>query len=207
MKKQLLIFACLGFITSALAQEKETNSKKITYGIKAGLNLSSQSGYFSNDTKSKLNYHVGFFAELRLSEKFAIQPELHYSVQGAEFDIESNLFGNFVISDTYRYINVPIMAKYFVTEKLSAEVGPQIGYLVSAERDFNLSSFSTDLTGGARVDFGVNFGLGYKLSKHLSVGARYNLGLTEVTGTPTVQQKGSGKLKNSVFQASIGYSF
>ncbi|RZJ55928.1 MAG: PorT family protein, partial [Flavobacterium sp.] len=31
------------------------------------------------------------------------------------------------------YLNVPIMAKYYVIEKLSLEAGPQIGFLLSAK--------------------------------------------------------------------------
>jgi len=214
MKKLSITFLLLlTTFMSVSAQEKDSSDyKKITYGLKGGLNLATPSGYISNDTKSKLSYHVGAFAEIRISEKFAIQPELQYSVQGAEFSVE-NAFpgffsGDFVISDTYRYINLPIMFKYFVIPKLSLEIGPQLGYMLSADRNFEAAPFSPEFTDDTRrIDFGVNFGLGYKLSKHLSIGARYNLGLSKVANSPSVNQSGFGKLKNSVFQASLAYSF
>ncbi|WP_299885688.1 porin family protein [uncultured Lacinutrix sp.] len=214
--KKSSITVLLFFLTmlSVYAQQEEkSNSKKITYGLKGGLNLSTPNGYLTDNTESKLSFHLGAFAEIILSDKFAIQPELQYSIQGAEVNIKTTALGNFTVSDTYEYINIPIMVKYFITEKFNVEVGPQIGYLLNAERDYdimsssNLSSLNNITKDVERIDFGLNFGLGYKLSKHLNVGVRYNLGLSKVVNSPAVTQPKPGKLKNSVFQASIGYSF
>ena len=110
-----VILLFLALISVSAQQEKQANSKKITYGLKGGLNLATPSGYLTNDTGSKLSFHVGAFAEIRLSEKFAIQPELQYSIQGAEINIQTGgSLGDFTVSDTYQYINVPIMVKYFI---------------------------------------------------------------------------------------------
>jgi len=215
MKKLSITFILyLISLINLTAQEDATDdSKKVTFGLKGGLNLATPSGYFIDETKSKLNYHIGAYAEFKLSKKFALQPELQYSVQGAEIDFENPFpllgAGDFVISDTYNYLNLSLMGKYFIIDKLSLEAGPQIGYLLSAERDFEFGPITSDLNDNAnRLDFGVNFGLGYKINKHINFGVRYNLGLVKVVNSPSGNpQEGFGQIKNSVFQASIGYSF
>ena len=54
-----------------------------------------------------------------------------------------------------------------------------------------------------RIDFGVDFGIGYKLEGGLNFGARYNLGLTDIND----EYEEGGTYKNGVFQISLGYFF
>ncbi|MNQ60224.1 hypothetical protein D3C85_744960 [compost metagenome] len=90
------------------------------------------------------------------------------------------------------------MGKYYVTKGLSVEAGPQIGFLLAAKNE------KTDVKDSFNIfDFGVNFGLGYKLDNGLNFGARYNLGLTDINNL----ENSSSKNKNSVFQISVGYFF
>ncbi len=52
------------------------------------------------------------------------------------------------------------------------------------------------------IDFGLNFGLGYKLDSGLNFSARYNLGLSNIDDSDS-----NVETKNSVFQFSVGYFF
>lgn len=54
------------------------------------------------------------------------------------------------------------------------------------------------------IDFGINFGLGYKLASGIFLDARYNLGLSNINDL-----EGSDELKNQnqVIQVSVGYLF
>ena len=90
------------------------------------------------------------------------------------------------------------MGKYYLTKGFSLEAGPQIGFLLSAKNDKTdvKDSFNT-------VDFGVNFGLGYKLDNGLNFGARYNLGLSDINNI----DNSSNKNRIGVFQLSVGYFF
>jgi hypothetical protein len=58
-----------------------------------------------------------------------------------------------------------------------------------------------------RFDAGVNFGASFSITKKLSIQARYNLGLTEVDSRPDSASGRKFNNKNSVFQASLGYTF
>ncbi|GGW55478.1 outer membrane protein with beta-barrel domain [Winogradskyella epiphytica] len=185
MKK--LCFAIL-FATVGLMQQ--TNAQEVQFGAKAGLNVSTFSGGDA-DRNSLIGFHAGFISEIPLSEKFSLQPELLYTTQGSEAN------GNVKVK--VDYIALPIMAKYYLADGFSLEVGPQFSFLVNDKIEFEdsiLPEFDTD---AANIDVGANIGLGYNLGDNMLVQARYNFGITTVAENPDV--------KNSVFQVSLGYKF
>ncbi len=178
MKKVVLVtvIAVLG-LTNVNAQE-------IKFGVKGGLNFAYISGDNTDDIDPITDFNFGLLAEIPISEKISFQPELLYSGQGS--------------SVALNYLNIPLMGKYYLTKGLSLEAGPQIGFLLAAKDD------GTDVKDLYNtVDFGVNFGLGYKLGNGLHFGARYNLGLSNINNIDGF----SDKNKNQVFQLSVGYFF
>lgn len=171
------------------------NAQDVKFGAKVALNVSNISGDDTGDLKSLIGGQFGGFAEIGISDKFAIQPELMYSMQGAKYDGgKTNL----------SYLNVPVMAKYFVAEGFSLEAGPQIGFLLSA-KDKEDGEDSVDMKDELEsIDFGVNFGAGYDFTENLSAGLRYNLGLTNIVKNVPGEDF---KITNNVFSVSLGYKF
>lgn len=187
MKKVFLsLFAVAAIGLSANAQQV------VKFGPKAGVNISSLSG--EADTDMKVGFHVGAFAEIFFTDKFALQPELLYSAQGAkdsDVDVKTNL----------DFINIPIMAKYYVIDNLAVEAGPYVGFLMKAE--FKGDDGSLDIKDHMNtVDFGLGIGANYNLDNGFFGGARYQLGLSDV------QKDNNGDaVKNGVIQISVGYKF
>lgn len=183
MKKILLlaVVTVLGFTN--------VNAQKIKFGAKGGLNFASITGDDSKGSDMVTSFNFGFLSEIPISEKFSFQPELMYSGQGYSFNNNTIALS---------YLNIPLMGKYYIAKGLSLEAGPQIGFLFSAK------NAKTDVKNSFKTfDFGVNFGLGYKLDNGLNFGARYNLGLTDINNL----DNSSNKYKNEVFQISVGYFF
>jgi hypothetical protein len=182
MKKLLLsAFAVCAFAFT-------TNAQEVTFGAKAGLNLANLTGDVEGNSMLAAA-HVGGMAEISFSDKFAVQPEVLFSMQGASSD-----FGDLNLN----YINIPIMAKYFVTEEISLEAGPQIGLLMSAKAD---GEDVKDFYSG--TDFGLNIGAGYKMESGLNFGLRYGIGMSNI-----IDAEGSeADVKNSNIQVSVGYFF
>jgi hypothetical protein len=182
-----------------------SNAQETKFGVKAGVNLATLGGD-AEDVSSKIGFHVGGFAEFKISDKFAIQPELLFSTQGAKeeyseegFDVENKL--------NLSYLNIPVMAKFYVAEKFSLEAGPQIGFLLSAKSKVESGDFSGEVDvkdAYESIDFGVNFGAGYDFTENLSAGIRYNLGLSNIAKTEDGEDF---KMNNSVFSLSVGYKF
>jgi len=196
--KKFLIFTVVAFFGFAAM-----NAQDINFGAKAGVNFASITGDDTSDLDMRTSLHVGVVAEIVISEKFSFQPELLYSAQGAKFKVTG-------YEETYKvdYLNLPLMAKFYVAEGFSLEAGPQIGFLLSAkvEGEEDGTSISFDMKDYVKgIDFGVNLGFGYKLESGLNFGARYNLGFSDLNDSEELF--GTGKKKNSVIQAYVGFFF
>ena len=194
MKKLLLIIAVVLFCFNVTAQDMSTSDEGINFGVKAGVNFATITGDETDGVKSKTSFHIGALVEIPVTEKFSVQPELMYSGQGAKDDSSDDEL-------KLDYINLPIMAKFYVAEGFSLEAGPQVGFLINSkfEVDGQSEDIKDETTG---IDFGVNFGVGYKMETGLNFGARYNLGLSNIWDF-----EGSDNLKNhnGVFQISIWF--
>ncbi len=214
--KKLLVFAVLAsFSIVATAQEES-----IRFGAKAGLNLSNISGdklFGEIDTDSRTSFHIGAVVEIPLGEKFAFAPELVYSAQGFKTEFaESNEFFTFSTEQTTKlnYLNLPLMAKYYIAQGFSIQAGPQIGFLLSAKSegedndDGEITTFDEDIDKNINgIDFGLNVGLGYQLEAGIFFDARYNIGLSDVNDVDFEAGDIEFKNQNSVIQLSVGYKF
>ncbi len=193
MKKSILIALIIGTILTAQAQNK------VQFGVKGGLNIANLTGEDVENSDARTAFHIGAMAEIPLSEKFSFQPEILYSSQGIKENDENAEL-------KLDYLNVPIMMKYYVADKLSIELGPQFGLLLSAdakvegEGEGDVKELFNDF------DFGAGLGLGYKVGNGLNFGLRYNRGLSRVFDD-TLFFAEETKAFNSVFQFSVGYLF
>lgn len=195
MKKLLFITASMLFGLTFM------NAQDVNFGAKAGANFSTISSDNFDSFDSRTAFHLGLVAEIMFSDTFAFQPELVYSSQGSDYS-ETGLEGTVKLD----YLNVPLIAKYYVAEGFSLEAGPQIGLLLSAtdEGEFDGGSYDEDIKDFVKgIDLGVNLGVGYKLDSGLNFGARYNIGLVDVND----EYEEGGTYKNSVLQAYIGFFF
>jgi len=207
MKKVFLTVAAIFAMGVANAQE-------IKFGVKAGLNLSTLTGD-AEDAKSLLGFHVGGLAEFKITDKFSVQPELLFSLQGAKTEYDYNDgFNSASAEEKLRlgYINVPVMAKFYVAPGFSLEAGPQVGFNVTAKNhyDYRFTEFGETVTESGKddykdavetVDFAMNFGAGYEFTQNVFVQARYSLGLTNIA------KDSDADVKNGVLQVSVGYKF
>ena len=203
MKKSLFVIAVSFFLSMTLVgygqQQGEESDKKIKFGVKAGVNFSDITGDDVDSFNGLTAFHIGAVAELPISDTFSVQPELQYSAQGSDYEEES-----FSGSVKANYLNVPVMAKFYVGHGFSVEAGPQVGFLMSAKDEYDGGDEDIkDFLKG--TDFGVNFGVGYTLGSGLNFAARYNLGLSDVNDTDDLD--GGAEYKNSVIQVSVGYFF
>lgn len=202
MKKVLLFaaFAVFAFTTS--------QAQEFRLGAKLGLNLASVGGDGTGGLGSRTSFHIGGLAEIPLMGKFALQPELLYSSEG--FD-----YGGVLTSGSdlkLDYIRIPILAKYYIIEGLSAELGPQFGVLVSADNGGDVKKAYNSF------DAGLAIGATYRLNMGVFFSLRYNKGLTNIYSDDYAKVYGDepyyggwyttgAKSQSNVFQVSAGYSF
>ncbi|NJX15357.1 porin family protein [Tamlana crocina] len=189
MKKTLLValLMALGFFETMHAQT-------VNLGAKAGMNVSSFYGNRSDnqiERNSLIGFHAGFIAEVKFSDAFALQPELLYSRAGAE---EEN-----VVAFQLDYISVPVMAKFYIADRFSLDVGPQFSFLVNDTAKFRFEEIPDYDTDANTFDLALNAGLGIDFAQHWFSQLRYSYGITKVGENPDIN--------NGIFQLSVGYRF
>lgn len=201
MKKivRLLAVACMLSTASLFAQD-------MTYGVKGGINFATFEAN-TGDINSIAGINVGGFVDYAFTEKFSIQPELLFSMQGGAQMVEVPFFNfELKIETNLTYLNVPIMAKYKLTDKFSALFGPQIGFLIAAKTEGEdiIDNFN-------RVDVALNFGGTYELPSGIFFEGRYSLGLSNlVKSNNAVDNEGnstSDNFSNRVLMVGLGYRF
>ena len=101
-----------------------------------------------------------------------------FNQKAGTFTIKDN--SNFVLGSVvskFGYIDIPILAKIYISEKFSFEVGPQIGFNISEKPEFNGSEVESELK---TLDTALIGGFGYQFERGLFIQARYGYGLSEV---------------------------
>lgn len=196
MKKILLLSLLLMGIASAKTAFAQV---QFSLGIKGGVNFANLNVQDAQATwDGRTGFHGGAFALFKLTA-FAIQPELIFSQQGSTVKFQSQ-----DIKANFSYLNVPIIAKFYLPLGLNLQLGPQFGFLTTADSEFNPVSgtqTSTDLTDYYRnSDVSLGMGIGWDLPLKITIDARYNLGLTNIDDNASLSQT-----RNQVFQISVGY--
>jgi len=211
---KILISALMLVATVAVstAQDKvdNTESKSVTFGVKGGVNFSTVVGGDENPD-SRTSFHAGLFTEIPVSDMFSVQLEALYSGQGFDTDLRGSDGDKAEVQ--LDYINVPVLAKIYITKGLSVEAGPQFSFLVNDEYDFNPNSNDGDVDLNNtrfepnKFDFGLAGGLTFQTEMGLFATGRYTYGLTKLYDTDRNGEIGFDGLHNQVFQISLGYKF
>ena len=206
MRKLLFIVCLYVFTTSAHAQ------LKLSYGPKAGLNLSTVHHTIFDFQKVRPGLHIGGFLNLRFNKWIALQPELFYSMQGtlhemSEVSEDGNFTGNTIKNKTkLDYLQIPLMFKFYPISGLYLEAGPQFGILVNAKYDAPSSQYYDncnirDLT--KKGDIGLGIGAGYEFRFGLMAGYRYTHGFMDTIERGIFDDAA----QNKVHQITFGWNF
>lgn len=200
-------------------------AQRISWGLKAGVNISGvsnfeqvmgsafqQSGVPNMSLKSRPYFNIvaGAYVKVKLSDHFSLQPELSYSVQGYSSKAaigDSVTNASMKVNLRQNYFNIPVMVQYSPVSNFYLEAGPQIGFLTASKIIAKVQgqSNSQDAKDAFKTtDFSATFGAGFKLP-NLPLGfyARFVLGLGDVAdGNDT-----DTKFKNRTGQVGIFYQF
>jgi Outer membrane protein beta-barrel domain len=157
MKK--IILSAFALITFGLMSAQETK-----FGVKAGFTAQTapvKVGGFSS-TGSASGFLVGGFADFGVSDKMRFQPSVE-----------------FVAVSSNNSIEVPLLLKYSIIDKLYAMAGPGINYSLDAPTD--------------QLTVALDLGASYDITDNFVGELRYDLGLTGI--------------KTSGIYVSAGYKF
>ena len=211
------------------ASSGSSTTRGVRFGLRAGLNVAdlrgdavrsftSLAGYAPDGAVNKQlrpGFYAGVFATLPLGPGFAIEPGITYAEKGAV--LQGTLpfpaldFLNAHVTGTARlaYIDVPVLAKVYLTPGFYLYAGPQASFLVSgkARVDASVLGFSAyqqdfDVASQLRkVDVAAVGGLGYQFDNGLGLSAGYDYGFT------SLDSGNRFRAYNRVAKVGLSYSF
>lgn len=173
MKKQILLTAFIVVASFSYAQNA-------LYGVRVGYNISNldfePDATFDNQHRN--GFAIGFFGEYNLSDAIALAPEVQFSAEGGK-DRELRV----------DYIQVPILLKFRLADRIAIGAGPLVGVKVHEFEDgYNNFGFS-----------GVG-ALEFMITDEIFIDARYHYGFTNV-----LNDNSAGlEAKNTNIQIGVG---
>jgi Outer membrane protein beta-barrel domain len=173
------------------------NAQDFKIGVKAGADIHKIDGKSFKDEFS-YGYHLGGFATIGLTKKFAIQPEVLFSQVSSD---TSNDFSevydfNSISKVQLKYLQIPLLLNYNPNPFVSLQVGPQFGILL----DQNSSLVKNGKEAFSKGDFSMLGGIQLNISKVRLYG-RYALGLNNINDIDNQE-----KWKNQNFQVGVGFA-
>ena len=193
MKKLMMIAAMMLIGIGAFAQNEVG---QFTLKPMAGVNLATLTGLEEN--KMRVGLVAGVEAEYGVAENFGVSLGALYSMQGTKWSE-----GDGTLTWKLDYINIPILANYYVTKGLAIKAGIQPAFKASAKAKASAGSNSIDgdLDGVSSFTLSVPLGASYEYESFV-FDVRYNLGVTKV-----FKENGDKTPKNSVIMFTLGYKF
>ena len=189
MKKIFLFLALVVFTASAHAQ--------LHVGVKAGLNATKIDGKSFQD-QFEYNYLAGGFAEIGLSERFSVVPEVLFSQTSTTLadNVDGNIFNKDQAKAKLNYLSIPILANVKLAGPLHLEAGPQYSILINSDENLLKNGENAFKNG----DFSVVGGLQLRFSK-LRLSGRYLIGLDDIS-----KVSDQGEWKKQSIQVTLGFT-
>ena len=200
MKKTLLAIVMAAFTaTSAVAQSEEGSAyiKPMVGGTLTTL---------TKDSYSKMKFGLVGGAEFgyQATDRFAVTAGLLATMQGAKFKTYTGTFRGATgsvkdASTSLTYLNIPVMANFYIAPGLAIKAGIQPGFLLTHKSKAKVGDVNVSVTGKdglKKFDFSIPLGLSYEIEDFV-IDARYNLGLGKVYDVDDS--------KNSVIMLTVGY--
>lgn len=192
-KIALAILAFLGISTFSFAQK----GPFLQLGLKAGTNINKVDGK-SFSEEFKFGYSLGGFAQVRVGDKWHVQPEVlwnQYNTRTAsQFDEIYSGGANNLKNVKLNYISIPILLDYSPTRFFTLQAGPQFGILRNKQETLVQNGKEAFKTG----DFSMLGGVQLNIA-NFKVSGRYVVGLRNINDLGN-----QDKWKNQGWQLTLG---
>ena len=234
MKRITILLAALSL--SAMAATAQNKVGEFSIKPMAGINVSDISADDEADYIVKVGFTGGVEAEYGVTPWLGVSLGAMYSQQGAKIKASLREFGvneegrqvAFLLSMKGKlkadYINMPLLANFYIWKGLAIKTGLQVGFLVNDKMNVDaaiarvtapdtedlskpstdnfFSSFSVEGSDICKsVVFGIPIGLSYEY-KNITLDARYYFGLTRMDDAEE-----DPAARNRCLSITLGYKF
>ena len=212
MKKIMMIAALMVATLSASAQNEVG---QFTLKPMVGMNIASMTK--AENSKVRVGLAAGVEGEYGVAENFSVSAGLLYSMQGVKENGSLTAYVPAIGTVHYTgdrkmkldFLNIPILANYYIVKGLAIKAGVQPGFCVSKKQALNGvgvvngQSYNVDVdekieNGVKTFQLAIPVGLSYEYESFV-LDARYNIGVTKAL-------EGSDS-RHNVFSVTLGYKF
>lgn len=208
MKTQWIIVT-IGMLFGWIASDAQNN---VQYGISGGVGFSNFNYSALNDLPifnhdPIMSYNINGYIGIRPTEKFGLSFEPGYSRRGGKVGLLPDLIP---VSGSWKmeYIQIPALLDFYLTERVSVSVGPELSWRLDSNADY-LGLISENLD--KKFSAGVLAGIQVAVHPNIDVGLRYHRALTPVATLDLPEVGGFLKPKvsmhNQNFQFMARYRF
>lgn len=173
------------------------------FGVKGGVNFNSLQGdgakkMYSGGVEGLTQYHVGAYAQIGVSNRFSIQPELLYQRKGYKATDS--------VTVKLSYLSLPVLMVVNVFDNVAIQIGPQVSYLLNLHE--GAKTYDASGRNYNSVDVGVVGGIEAKI-EFLRIGARYDYSISDLRKDGsfrdgTVVRQTVADVRNGAFQVYLG---
>lgn len=193
MKTKLLLSLAVTLLLSQLVM-----AQKFHLGVKGGVNIVKVDGK-SFKEEFRYGYNIGGFAEIGLSKKLTLQPEVVFNQYSTTLDSNyKSIYQNVISSNQSKvklnYLSIPLLLDYKFLGPIHLQAGPQFAILMNHDKNFLQNGADAFKKG----DFSLVAGAQVKLA-NLRISGRYIVGLSNINDIDN-----QDKWKNQVVQLSLG---
>ena len=205
MKKTFVLMTALAISCATL------KAQQVSFGVKAGI----QQNTFSMKTKYSdewsrqgiigAGFHIGGIADISLSEKFSVQPQLLFNSKSTVYTSQTsiNMYAidvpvNFLYKTGGFFLGAGPNFSYGLSAKLKDEDGTESWY----EKQ-GLEGVTEEKSMLKRFELGANVILGYQFKNNLFISANYTQGLSNLSN----YESEIGNAKTRFTGLSVGYMF
>jgi len=126
-----------------------------------------------------VSFNINGYIEYKISKTWGIAAEPGFIRKGGVVRFGVNHYMS-DIKLQLNYIQLPILANLYCTDKLFVSIGPEFAYLINSEE--NLPEIASGFDSFKENAFEISglIGINYSLSKKFDIGFRYNHGFTNI---------------------------
>ena len=170
MKTKLLLTAAISIISFGAF------SQSLKIGAKGGATMNKITGQTFKEQFS-YGYHIGGFATIGLSKKFAIQPEVLFNQINVDTSSKFSSIYQFnkLNSVQLKYLTIPILLNYNAGKLITLQAGPQFGILMNKSNTFVQNGKDAFKSGDLSMLGGIQLNI-----SHFKVYGRYAIGLSNL---------------------------
>lgn len=186
-----------------------TTTRDAEFGVKGGFNISNLYSDDVDDENVLYGFNAGVYANFPVSDMISIQPELFYTTKGSEWEY-NNAFIDGSSKLRLDYIQLPVLAKFYIGEHFNVHVGPYAAFLVNAnvksENNLDFAEVDEDLDTDdfEKFDYGLSAGVEFAFDP-LTVGLRYDYGLSEIGKDQDYMGSNFPDAKNSLLNVYLAF--